>query len=648
MLSILRAFAKSPAAFVIIGLLVLAFAAYGVGGIFTGSGTAVVVVGSEQISMRELARTHDRQLRSIQAQDRSYTVEDARAEGLGDLVLRGMVNRAAFVARSREMGLTVSARERVQTSAEVPAFLNPATGAFDRTTMEQVLLENGYTLAEWDNELTDDLIRAQLADTLTLATQLPSTWDDIGYLHANERRTIRGLFIDGGSVDAMADPTDEQLQAYIDENRLDSLPFIDREVLLYVVPELRSFTLIRFQVADYLRDVEIDETLLRDTYDFRVDTGEIGTPARRSFNQLTVPDEATANAVAARLEAGETLGDIATDLGLTALVEQADVQIFDIPDTDLGEAVFALGQGASAAVQGSFSWYAVEVTTAVEAVLPTFEEMRAELRDEVAGQAATDLMYTKIDEFQTARETTGSIEDAAAVAGVPIEFFGAMDALGRTDDLQFDFQRYQSLAAEILPSVFQQFQGIETDLIDYNGSDFFIVRVDEIEAQRNAELDEVRDIADARWRLAQLSSQLEARAAEAQAQIEAGEDLDLIALTAGGQVETTTLTRTESAGMFTPLAVFQAFDLEPGSYSDVIALSDTMRAILIVDEVQSADVTARGEAFTVSGQGLEYTLSQIVSNSILETAQNAIINEYAPTVDTRLRDQALGLADDQQ
>ncbi|WP_300529742.1 peptidylprolyl isomerase [Maricaulis sp.] len=648
MLSILRSFAKSPAAFVIIGLLVLAFAAYGVGGIFTGSGTAVVVVGSEQISMRELAREHDRQLRTIQSQNPGFTVEDARAEGLGDMVLNGMVNRSAFVARARELGLTVSAGQRVRAAADIQAFRNPATGEFDRTTMENVLLQNGYTLTEFDNELIADLTRAQLADTLTLSTQLPSTWDEIAYLHANESRTIRGLFIDGGGLDAIDDPTDEQLQAYIDENRLDSLPFINREVLLYIVPERRSFTLIRFQVADFLRDVEVDESILRETYDFQVDNGFIGSPALRSYTQLTVPDEDTANAVAARLEAGETLADVAADLGLTALVEQTDIQIFDIPDTDLGEAVFNLPQGASAAVQGSFSWYAVEVSAATDEVMPTFEDMLPELREQAAGEAATDLMYAKIDAFQNARETTGSMEDAAAEAGVPIEFFGAMDDLGRTADLQFDFERYTTLGAEILPSVFQQFQGVETDLIDFNGSDFFIVRVDEVQPQRNAELDEVRDIADARWRVAQIGAELETRAADAVAQLEAGDDLDLVALTSNGRVETTTLTRSGSAGMFTPLAVFQAFELEPGVYSDVIELSDTMRAILIVDDVMEADPAARTDAFTVSGQGETYTLSQIASNTILNAAQSAVIGDYAPTIDTRLRDQALGLTDDQQ
>jgi hypothetical protein len=43
MLTLFRSFAKSPFALVIILLIVLAFAFTGVGGIFTGSGTAVVV-----------------------------------------------------------------------------------------------------------------------------------------------------------------------------------------------------------------------------------------------------------------------------------------------------------------------------------------------------------------------------------------------------------------------------------------------------------------------------------------------------------------------------------------------------------------------------------------------------------------------------
>ena len=65
MLTSFRQFAQSPVALVIILLLVMGFALYGVGGIFTGSGTAVVVVGQQQISQRELARAYQRELDRI-------------------------------------------------------------------------------------------------------------------------------------------------------------------------------------------------------------------------------------------------------------------------------------------------------------------------------------------------------------------------------------------------------------------------------------------------------------------------------------------------------------------------------------------------------------------------------------------------------
>ena len=78
MLTLFRAFAKSPMALIVIVLLVLAFALYGVGGIFTGSGTAVVVVGNQQVSVRELSQSYEQTFRNQQLQNPSFTREQAR------------------------------------------------------------------------------------------------------------------------------------------------------------------------------------------------------------------------------------------------------------------------------------------------------------------------------------------------------------------------------------------------------------------------------------------------------------------------------------------------------------------------------------------------------------------------------------------
>ena len=97
MLSNFRSFAQSPLALVIIVLLVLAFAIAlpGSGGIFTGSGDAVVTVGPERISQRELSSAFNGEVRRLQDQDSSITAEQARL-----LVERLAVPRATYLHRN--------------------------------------------------------------------------------------------------------------------------------------------------------------------------------------------------------------------------------------------------------------------------------------------------------------------------------------------------------------------------------------------------------------------------------------------------------------------------------------------------------------------------------------------------------------------
>ena len=88
MLTLFRSFAKSPFALVIILLIVLAFAFTGVGGIFTGSGTAVVVAGNQQVSVREVAQAFERELQRVQTENPDITREQALEFGLGEQVLQ--------------------------------------------------------------------------------------------------------------------------------------------------------------------------------------------------------------------------------------------------------------------------------------------------------------------------------------------------------------------------------------------------------------------------------------------------------------------------------------------------------------------------------------------------------------------------------
>ena len=96
MLANIRAFAKSPAAAVLIGLLVVSFAVFGIRDVFKGrvAGNAVVTAGSRSLSPADFKREFDGYKSRVEQQvGQPITVEAAAANGLDRRVLEGLAGR---------------------------------------------------------------------------------------------------------------------------------------------------------------------------------------------------------------------------------------------------------------------------------------------------------------------------------------------------------------------------------------------------------------------------------------------------------------------------------------------------------------------------------------------------------------------------
>ena len=345
--------------------------------------------------------------------------------------------------------------------------------------------------------------------------------------------------------------------------------------------------------------------------------------------------------MADRLAAGETAAAIAAELGLGEPVELEEVQAYEVPDTDVAEAVFAMGEGAAAAIQGRFGWNAVFVSSAVDATVPSYEEQREDILTELARADALNALYDQIAAFEESRASGATLEQAAAASGSPLEIFQPLDQYGRDASLEIDFERYATLGQEILPGVFEAPEGYATDLTQFNETDFYTVRVDEIVPSHLRDLEDVRIVAEARWRESQLDTQLATRAEEALEQLRSGESLDIVALTTGGRAESTTARRTDTAENFSRSVIARAFSMNPGDWESVQAASGR-HVILTVDEIITADTAA------LSGSELselEALISQEATNDVFQALQMALEAEYAlndGAIDRALVAQALG------
>tara|TARA_R110000868_G_scaffold137447_11_gene351011 strand:- start:18 stop:1952 length:1935 start_codon:yes stop_codon:yes gene_type:complete len=639
MLTNFRAFAQSPFALVIIVLLVLGFALYGVGGIFTGSGTAVVVVGNEQISQRELAQAFEREMQGVQEQNPELTREQALQAGLGDQVLQRLIVQAAFFAKARELGLVTSDRALSTELRNYEAFLNPVTGAFDTTLYRSTLQNARFAPAEFERSITEDMTRAQLAGALTAGDLNPTIMAGTRYLVEQEQRRIRALILDASEADAIENPTDEQLQAFIDANpdQVDQLG-----LPVFTAPEFRAITLVRFRLEDYILDVDVDESVLRETYEYQVENGVLGTPAQRSFVQLITPDETTAGQVASRLAAGESAEAIAAELGLDTPLSQTDAQAYQVPDSRLATAIFDMADGETGAIEGSFGWSAIQITAATDATVPSFEDQLDALRTEAARAEATNTMYDAMAAFEQERSNGATLEDAAQRAGVPLEAYVPLDQYARAQDGEIDFQRFQALASDVLRVAFEQFADFAINLEQYNETDWFTLRVDDIIPSQPRDLADVREEAEAIWRAAEADTQLQARADEALVQLQAGDDMDMVVLTSGGRIETSTLKRDETAGSFAAHIVGQAFGLNPGEPAMAVRRGGGPHMIIIVDEIIPSDLARAGLGEVEQRAG---AIAAEINDDILVSAQTALLSEYeidGSSVDQRLRAAALG------
>ena len=152
MLSAIRAFAKSWVAAVLIGLLIVSFAVFGVSDMFKAKvSSGVITAGSRTVTPADFKREYEGvKARLEQQAGQPLSLEVASANGIDRRVLEGMAGREAFAEYLRQIGVQPSPKLIVQEIRKIPAFFDQVSGRFDKATFTQKLQENGMTPARFD------------------------------------------------------------------------------------------------------------------------------------------------------------------------------------------------------------------------------------------------------------------------------------------------------------------------------------------------------------------------------------------------------------------------------------------------------------------------------------------------------------------
>jgi peptidyl-prolyl cis-trans isomerase D len=519
MLTATRAFAKSWVAAVLIGLLIVSFAVFGINDVFRGGlGDAVVSVGSRKITSADFKREFDSyKARMEQQVGQPIPVELAAENGLDRQVLGGLATREAFAELLSKAGIRPSDSLIVAEINKIPAFFDQVSGRFDKASYAQRLAENGLTPEKFEQVMRDELAEQQLANSLVNGLRVPRAYTALAALYALESRNVGYFVIEPQSVPQPAAPTDEQLTAFMQENSAQLMR-----------PEYRVITVARFSPAATAA-APIDQEELKKRYDFRKDT--LSTPETRSLVQIPAKDQATAQQIVTRLGAGEAPAAVARSLGVDAITYDNRPQTA-IPDRRLGAAAFGLQSGQAAPVQGDLGLAVVQVLSVTPGRVVTLEEARPVLEAELRKDAAAERVYALTQAYEEAHQAGSNLQEAAQKAGVATVTLGPVSQQG----VNPNGEPVPGLTQRLVETAFSLPSGGESDVQEAGDGEYFAVRVDRVVAPAMPPLEEVKPQLVRVWTMREIAKRMQTRADELAARVRNGETLDAVAAASGARV----------------------------------------------------------------------------------------------------------------
>lgn len=426
MLQAIRERAQGWLAWVIVGLISIPFALWGIQSYLGVGGEPVVAtVNGVDITDRDLSRRA--QQARIELRERLGAAYDPALFEEGRLraeVLDDMIRQTLLLDVSNRIGMRVSDEEvRIQILSE-PAFQRD--GRFDRESYERLLRLQGLSPAQFEEQLRQQLIGNQLLRAVVGSELITSRELDDYRRLAGQTRELSYAVMPAADFQSDAPIGEDEIQAFYEAN-----------AARFQSPDMVTLEYLVLDVGELAKGAEIgDDELLRV---YEQDQSRFGQPELRSVRHLlaTVPqdaDEASAQAVEAQVQsirerilAGEAFDEVArsesqdpgsaSEGGSLGTIEQGIMDpVFDM-------VAFALPEGElSQPVRTRFGYHLIDVTEIIPPAVKSFDEVKEELRAEVSRQRGESLFYDLGERLaNVAYETPDSLEPAAEELGLTLQ-----------------------------------------------------------------------------------------------------------------------------------------------------------------------------------------------------------------------------------
>jgi peptidyl-prolyl cis-trans isomerase D len=595
MLDRMRQGAKGWVSKLLMLLLVVSFAIWGVSGQFSGYGSGTLAtVGNQEVTVPEFSRTLDR----LQRSGRQIPPEQ---------VLNSLLLEAALDDEAADHNLGVSDEQIARQIAADPRFRG-AEGNFDRSVFNAVLQNSGIDSNDYVRNLKQEAVRDQIASSISAGLQVPQPLVEALYRFQNEERTISTLLVDASAIEPVGEPDAVALQVFFDENR-------ER----FRAPEYRKLGLIVLDAASVADPAAVTPEEIGAEYEARSES--FTRPERRRIEQIRFDTAEAAQQALQRLQEGTDFAVLAQERGLTP----ADLNLglktkAEILDPAIAEAAFAAEPNQPVLVtEGALEPSLIRVAEIEPGTVTPLEEVAPRLRDEIARRKAGERVQELYDQIEDERAGGATLDEVARILSLQ---FRTVDAVAR-DGTAPDGGPVADLPArdELLSQAFESDVGVENNPIRAGESTVFFEVLETIPA-RDRSLDEARPAVVAAWQADDTQRRIADKAEALSDRLKRGEPIDALAAEIGQPVARFEgVKRGARPAGLSANAAAQAFAGPEGHVANAEADQPPARVLVKVDQVIAPAFFAEA----ADAKAIQVQLSEAIRNDLLQSFNRQIL-----------------------
>ena len=612
---------------VVMGVLAVSFAIWGIGDIFRGFGrNAVATIGGTEISIEQFRQFYNDRLQQLGRQvGRPITPDEARARGLDRQLLAQLVAETTIDEQAKQLRLGVDNAEITKRITADPSFRG-ANGQFDRQRFEQIIRQAGFTEGRFIEEQRRSMLRRQLAQSITGDLKVPATALAALNQYQSEKRQIEYIALGAGQAGDVTAPTPEVLSKYFDERKT-----------LFRAPEYRNITLLSLAPSELAKPDAVTDADAKAYFEQRKDS--YGKPERREVRQIVFSKPEEAADARERITKGAKFDDIAkerqlkesdTDLGMVAKS--------GIIDPAVADAAFSLKPGeTSAPVKGRFGTVLLQVGKIEPGEEKTYEQVAAQIKREMAESRAKSEAGNLRDKVEDERAAGSTLAETAKKLGLKSVSIEAVDRSGRGLDGKPVTGLPQT--PDVVSAAFAGDVGVDTDPLQLPGGGYLYYDVTGVTPSRERPLEEVKDQVTARWRDDEIAKRLQAKADDLVGKLKAGTSFAQVASEAGLSVETAKDLQRGKSGGFVPAKTIEAvFRTPKGTPASAEGGKETERFVFRVTDI----VDPPFDAGTQQGQAITTTLQSSYTDDLLSEYVARLESDFGVSVNPSALNQVIG------